>query len=86
MSVWKSDEKLLIFASLFSPSTIIFVGEVILGIQHSVSLPHETPRRFVKNTPMCVVFPTLVLSVSTGDETLRLMLDILLDNHQDIKK
>ena len=53
MSVWISDEKLLIFASLISPS------------------------KFVKNTPLRVVFFNSLLGVSSGDETLRLMFDIL---------
>ena len=45
MSVWKSDEKLLSFASLISPSKIInFVWEVISSIRHSVSSPNETPQ------------------------------------------
>ena len=40
MSVWKSDEKLLIFASLISPSKIILsyvVREVIASMSDSVS-------------------------------------------------
>ena len=53
MSVWISDEKLLIFASLISPS------------------------KFVKNTPLRVVFFNSLLGVSSGDETLHLMFDIL---------
>ena len=45
LSVWKSDEKLLSFASLISPSKIInFVWEVISSIRHSVSSPNETPQ------------------------------------------
>ena len=32
---------------------------------------------FVKNTPLRVVFFNSLLGVSSGDETLRLMLDIL---------
>ena len=53
MSVWISDEKLLIFASLISPS------------------------KFVKNTPLRVVFFNSLLGVSSGDKTLHLMVDIL---------
>ena len=56
MSVWISDEKLLIFASLISPS------------------------KFVKNTPLRVVFFNSLLGVSSGDETLHLMFDILLEH------
>ena len=44
MSVWISDEKLLIFASLISPSKKDFVWEEISNIRHSVSSPDETPR------------------------------------------
>ena len=54
MSVWKSDKKLLIFASLISPSKIILFDSALL-------------------------FNSL-LSVSSGGETLYLMLDIL---HQE---
>ena len=63
MSVWISDEKLLIFASLISPSRIIFFCEVISSIQHCVSLPDKS-------------LSSALLGVSSGEETLRLMLDI----------
>ena len=43
MSVWKSDEKLLIFASLISPSKIILF--VISSIQHSASSTDKTPHQ-----------------------------------------
>ena len=55
MSVWISDEKLIIFASLISS-------------------------KFVKNTPLRVVFFNSLLGVSSGDETLHLMFDILHEN------
>ena len=70
MSVWKSDEKLLIFASLISSSKIPLC-EVISSIRHSVSSPEETPRSSLK-----------ILGVSSGDETLRLILDLPLDQKQ----
>ena len=44
MSVCKSGEKLLIFASWISPSKIIFVWKVISSMRRSVSSPDETPR------------------------------------------
>ena len=43
MSVWKSDEKLLTFASLISPSIILF-DTVISSMRRNVSSPDETPR------------------------------------------
>ena len=59
MRVWKSDEKLLIFASLISLSKITFHLEV---------RQKYSAARHIFNS---------LLSVSSGDETLRLMLDIL---------
>ena len=45
MSVYRSDEKLLSFASLISRSQIIFFfSEVISSIRRSVSSTDETPR------------------------------------------
>ena len=66
MSVWKSDEKLLIFASLISPSKMIF----------EVRQKYSAARR---------IFNSL-LGVSSGDETLHLMFDILLQNSLIIHK
>ena len=57
MSVWISDEKLLIFASLISPSKMKF----------EVRQKYSAARR---------IFNSL-LGVSSGDETLHLMFDIL---------
>ena len=77
MSVWISDEKLLIFASLISPSkTILFEKKYqtfdtvfYQQMKHlEVRQKYSAPRR---------VFNPL-LSVSSGDETLHLMFDILL--------
>ena len=62
MSVWISDEKLLIFAFLISPSKMILV-EVDLAVRQKYSATRR-------------IFNSL-LSVSSGDETLRLMFDIL---------
>ena len=60
MSVWISDEKLLIFASLISPSKMILF---------EVRQKYSATRR---------IFNSL-LGVSSGDETLHLMFDILLE-------
>ena len=77
MSVWKSDEKLLSFASLISPSKIFF-WEVISSIRHSVLSPDETPRSSSKILRCASYFKLSyqLVSVSSGDEALRLMLEI----------
>ena len=56
-SVWKSDEKLLIFASLISPSKI----NCLSNIKHSTRcfITRWNTSKFVKNTPLRVVFSTL---------------------------
>ena len=64
MSVWISDEKLLIFASLISPSKMI---------RHRQDLEVRQKYSAVRR-----IFNSL-LGVSSGDETLRLMFDILLE-------
>ena len=64
MSVWKSGEKLLIFASLvFSSKVILFYHQ----------MKHLEVRQ--KYPAACRIFNSL-LGVSSGDKTLRLMLDI----------
>ena len=63
MSVWISDEKLLIFASLISPSKMI---------RHRQDLEVRQKYSAVRR-----IFNSL-LGVSSGDETLHLMFDILL--------
>ena len=70
MSVWKSDEKLLSICILNFSFKNDFVWEEISNIRHSVSSPDETPRSSRR------IFNSL-LGVSSGDETLRLMFDIL---------
>ena len=62
MSVWISDEKLLIFASLISPSKMI---------RHRQDLEVRQKYSAVRR-----IFNSL-LGVSSGDETLHLMFDIL---------
>ena len=78
MSVWKSDEKLLIFASLISPSkTILFEKkyQTFDTVFHH-QMKHLEVRQKI-NTPLRRIFNSL-LGVSSSDETLRLMFDILL--------
>ena len=62
MSVWISDEKLLFFASLISPSKMILF---------EVRQKYSAARR---------IFNSL-LGVSSGDETLHLMFDILRERY-----
>ena len=76
MSVWISDEKLLIFASLISPSKIILFGkkyETFDTVFHH-QIKHLEFRQ--KYSAARHIFNSL-LSVSSGDETLHLMFDIL---------
>ena len=74
MSVWKSDVKLLIFASLISSGKIILFEkqyqafDIVFHLQKEHLEVHQAAARRI--------FISL-LSVSFGDETLRLMLDIL---------
>ena len=79
MSVWISDEKLLIFAFLISPSkTILFEKKYQTFdtvFQHQMK--HLEVRQ--KYSAARRIFNSL-LGVSSGDETLRLMFDILLHN------
>ena len=78
MSVWNSGEKLLIFESLISPSKIILFEKEYQKfdtvfhhqMKHSISSLRQ------KFSDARRIFNCL-LSVSSGDETLRLMLDIL---------
>ena len=65
MSVWISDEKLLIFASLISPSKTILFEKKYQTFE--VRQKYSAARR---------IFNSL-LGVSSGDETLHLMFDIL---------
>ena len=72
MSVWISDEKLLIFASLISPSKMILF-ETKYQTFDTVK-PLEVRQKY---SAARRIFNSL-LGVSSGDETLRLMFDILL--------
>ena len=60
MSVWKSDEKLLVFALLISPSKIILF-ETYFNIKHLTQcfITRCNNSKFVKNTPLRVVFSIL---------------------------
>ena len=77
MSVWKSDEKLLIFVSLTSPNNIIFLRSNIkyLPLFHHQKKHHEVRQKY---SAVRRIFNSL-LGVSSGDETLHLMFDILLE-------
>ena len=76
MSVWISDEKLLIFASLISPSKMILFEKKYQTFdtvfQHQMK--HLEVRQ--KYSAARRIFNSL-LGVSSGDETLHLMFDIL---------
>ena len=75
MSVWKSDKKLLIFASLIFPSKIIlFVKYQAIDTVFHHQMKHVKVHQ--KYSAVCHIFNSL-LSVSSGDETVYLMLDIL---------
>ena len=76
MSVWISDEKLLIFASLISPSKMISFEkkyQTFDTVFHHHMKHLEVRQKY--SVTRCI-FNSL-LSVSSGDETLRLMFDIL---------
>ena len=77
MSVWISDEKLLIFASLISPSKIILFEKQYQAFD--TVFHHQMKHLEVcqKYSTACCIFNSL-LGVLSGDETLCLMLDVLL--------
>ena len=58
-SVWKSDEKLLIFASFLLLKSFWLNSNMKHWTQCFITRPGETPRIFFKNTPLRVVFSTL---------------------------
>ena len=79
MSVWISDEKLLIFASLISPSKMILFEkkyQTFDTVFHH-QMKHLEVRQ--KYSAARRIFNSL-LGVSSADETLRLMFDILQEN------
>ena len=74
MSVWKSDEKLFIFASLISPSKIILFER---WYQPFDTVFHHQMKRLEVRKKFSVasrIFNSLLV-VSSGNETLRLMLE-----------
>ena len=76
MSVWKSDEKLVIFSSLIFPSKIVLFNKKYQefdAVFHHQMKYLEVRRKYSAARP---IFNSH-LGVSSGDETLRLMLDIL---------
>ena len=75
MSVWKSDEKLLIFTSLISPAKILILSEKQYQAFDTDSTPDETPRKSSKILRCASRIFNSLLGVSSDDETQRLMLD-----------
>ena len=81
MSVWISDEKLLIFASLISPSKMILFEkkyQTFDTVFHH-QMKHLEVRQ--KYSAACRIFNSL-LGVSSADQTLHLMFDILHDTYK----
>ena len=60
MSVWKSDEKLLVFSLLISPPKVILF-QTYFNIEHLTQcfITRCNTSKFVKNTPLRVLFSTL---------------------------
>ena len=84
MSVCISDEKLLIFASLISPSKMILFEkkyQTFDTVFHR-QMKHLEVRQKYSATRRII---NSLLGVSSGDETLRLMFDILLPNSNVFK-
>ena len=78
MSVWKLDEKLLILESLISPTKILLFEKYYQAFDTVFhhKMKHLDVRQ-KKYSAVRRIFNSL-LGVSSGDETLRLMRDILL--------
>ena len=76
MSVWKSDEKLLIFASLISPFKIILFKNQCQAFDTVIYHKMKHPEVGQKYLAARRIFNSL-LCVSSGDETRRLLLDTL---------
>ena len=81
MGVWISDEKLLIFASLISPSKMILFEKKYQTFETLFRHQRKHLKVRQKYSATCRIFNSL-LGVSSGDETLRLMFDILLEHGQ----
>ena len=77
MSVWILDEKLLIFASLISPSKMILFEKKYQTFDTVFHHHMKHLEVLQKYSATRRIFNSL-LGVSSGDETLRLMFDILL--------
>ena len=58
MSVWKSDEELLIFASLIAPPKIMLFENKYQALNTAfiLSIRHLKDVKFVKNGSMCIIF------------------------------
>jgi len=76
MSIWKSDQKLLIFASLISPLKIILFEKQYQACDAALHQQMKHLKVCQKYSAARRIFNSL-LSVSPGDETLLLTLDIL---------
>ena len=83
MSVWISDEKLLIFASLISPSKMILFEKKYQTF--NTVFHHQMKHLWVcqKYSAARRIFNSL-LGASSGDETLHLMFDILHERHYSV--
>ena len=77
MSVWKSDEKLVIFASLISPSKSFCLKS---NIKYSTQcfINRSITSKFVRSTPLRVVFSTVLSVFHLLVKHCVFMLDILL--------
>ena len=89
MSVWISDEKLLIFASLISPSKMILFEkkyQTFDTVFHRQITHRQMKHLEVRQKYSAArhIFNSL-LGVSSGDKTLHLMFDILLDTSKGMK-
>ena len=77
MSVWKSDQKLLIFASLF-----LFLKSFCLrsNIKHLTQCftTRWNTSKFIKNTSSAHHIFNSLLGASSDDKTMHLMLDIII--------
>ena len=77
MSIWKSDKKLRSFASLISPSKIILFGKKYQAFD-AVFITRWNTLEDRQKIRRCASYFNSVLGFASGDETLCLMLDILL--------
>ena len=79
MSVWKSDEKLLIFASVISLLKSFCLRSNITHSTQCFMTRRDTSKSKILH---CALYFNSLLGVSPGDETLHLMLDGLLQGQE----